>query len=356
MKIVFAIPALSDGGAQRQVVALLNEMQSDLGLDLTLFTLGAGEHDHELDTSRLRLYRGVSRSNMHPRAGLAFMSMLASTRPDLLVTWLHSCDVLGGLTHRVSPNTQWVMTERNSSYPRALRYRAREVVGRRAPTIVSNSEPGRQYWTKLGARGRLEVIPNIIVPTAKTDSQYSRKNAIVYVGRLESKKNIETVVRAFAVVAKSRQDLHFQVIGKGSLASELEEIIRVLGMSKRISMMGFRQDARQLIADARLLVSMSHQEGMPNVVTEALGSGTPVLLSDIAEHRAVVGDAYPHLVRDRRNVEEVAAGVHRALSDRNLTMAAEEAMKRLGSLDAASIADRYLSLFRSLVNKPCGQL
>jgi glycosyltransferase involved in cell wall biosynthesis len=64
-------------------------------------------------------------------------------------------------------------------------------------------------------------------------------------------------------------------VGEGPLRAGLESQACSLGLAGRITFTGRREDARSIIAAADLLVLSSLEEGMPNVIIEALAAGVP---------------------------------------------------------------------------------
>jgi glycosyltransferase involved in cell wall biosynthesis len=63
---------------------------------------------------------------------------------------------------------------------------------------------------------------------------------------------------------------------------------------------------------ARVFVSLSRYEGSPNVVLEAAACGTPLVLSDIAAHRDLVGDETASFV-DCDDAEQAAEAIRAAI-------------------------------------------
>jgi glycosyltransferase involved in cell wall biosynthesis len=102
-------------------------------------------------------------------------------------------------------------------------------------------------------------------------------------------KNLETLVRAFAVVAKLRRDLQLVLVGQtpdllvGSRrAQPLSQLIAELGIAERAIVTGFVTDGQVgwLYRNATAFVFPSVFEGMGRPAIEALGMGLPVLTTN----------------------------------------------------------------------------
>jgi glycosyltransferase involved in cell wall biosynthesis len=107
---------------------------------------------------------------------------------------------------------------------------------------------------------------------------------LLYVGRLESEKNVELSVRAFAQSAPA--DSCLIILGDGSCRTALEDRARELGVSDRIFFEGQR-DPAPYYALADLVLLSSLYEGYPAVVAEALSAGKPVLSTDAGAAREI---------------------------------------------------------------------
>jgi glycosyltransferase involved in cell wall biosynthesis len=344
-KICFLIPGFSDGGAQKQCILLLNELKRYDDLDLTVIYFHGGVHDDLLARDCLRVIHLPARgSNYDPRNVRAVWAVLRELRPELLFTWLHSCFVL----RRALPGMRWLMTERDSSYPNEFRYRLRRVLGRFADGIVANSASGTDYWRRAHARGRIFTANNI-VPVSTARSEVARSARVVTIGRLEPQKNVRTVIDAFASLALARPDLNFAVIGAGDEETALKALVAERGVSHRIDFMGFRSDVPAQLRAARLAVSMSHHEGLPNVMLESVAASTPVIVSDIPEHRELLGEAYPYYVVDRTDSAQVAAAIEAALVARHDSDLLAHARNRVVEMAPSTVAAQYREIFAEML-------
>lgn len=348
-KVCFLIPGFSDGGAQKQCILLLNELQHCSDLDLTVIFFHMGVHHDLLHQERLRVIHLPARgSNYDPRNIRAVWKVLREVRPDLLFTWLHSCDVYGFFLRRTIPGMRWLMTERDSSYPDEFRYRLRRMLGRFADGIVANSANGTHYWRQARARGKLFTANNI-VPVSTDGPEEARPNRVVTIGRLEPQKNARTVIEAFALLALTRADVDFAVIGAGGEEAALKALVAERGVADRIDFMGFCRDVPAQLRAARLAVSMSHHEGLPNVMLESVAAATLVVASDIPEHRELFGETYPYYVAERTDPIRVAATIEAALSAWHDNGLLAHAWARVEEMAPATVAARYRAIFAEML-------
>jgi glycosyltransferase involved in cell wall biosynthesis len=312
MRVCFFIPYLAGGGAERQCIALLNALQHIPEVEVHLILLAPGVHDDSLDVSRLRVHRTEVRNFASPFALAFVVRTLRRVRPDLLISWLHPADIWSYAATRVVGGVPWVITERDSAYPNELMYNLRYRFGRRAAAaIIANSQAGKQLWESLAPRSTVQMIPNMVIDSEiPSGASVDRTTSVecLYVGRLEQQKNVGALTTAFTHFAAAHPQARLLVAGKGTQAGEVVRIAENGGVASQVELLGFRKDVPMLMSRARVFLSFSRHEGMPNVVMEAVAAGLPAVVSDIPEHRALLGDDYPYYVRLNAPPEE-AAGV-----------------------------------------------
>ncbi|MCK1485644.1 glycosyltransferase [Bradyrhizobium sp. 193] len=345
IRVCFLIPGMSDGGAQKQCIYLLNELARRDDVEPYLIHFYSGVHDHLLKAENIRIERLAVRSNYNPANILRLREVLTRIQPDILLSWLHACDTYAFFLRRLVPRVRWIMTERNSFYTPDPRFWLRRHLGRHADAIIANSPQGSEYWRKAAARGPRFVIPNI-VPGSPT-TKIARTRSAIHIGRLEPQKNVVTVARAFCIVAARRPDLSFSFIGEGSLRRELDTIVRNAGLSDRVTFLGFKSDVSSHILRAGAVVSMSHHEGLPNVLLESIALNTPIVASDIPEHRDLLGPEYVHYVERRNDPEACAIAIEKALHAED-SASFEFARSKIAGMRPEVIGDMYVNVFRNL--------
>jgi glycosyltransferase involved in cell wall biosynthesis len=209
-----------------------------------------------------------------------------------------------------------------------------------ALTALSRSqlEDARRLAPNLPS-SRAEVITNPIdadaINRAANAGDISHRNGhsyIVFCGRLEKEKRVDTLISAYhRVIAMCPGYAHELVIaGDGSLSEALRAKARNGPGGRRIRFLGkYRyEDTLARIRDAALLVLPSQEsEGCPNVVLEAMALGTPVIVSDHPPLK--------ELVTHGVNGEVFSTGQSRALADRLLKLS-----QNPGKLTQYAIAGR----------------
>lgn len=102
---------------------------------------------------------------------------------------------------------------------------------------------------------------------------------ILGAGRLTRQKDFLTLVRAFAQVRAVRE-CRLLVLGEGRQREALLALAKTLGVERDVALPGFQRNPYAWLARASLFVLSSAWEGSPNVLTEALALGVPVVATD----------------------------------------------------------------------------
>jgi glycosyltransferase involved in cell wall biosynthesis len=102
---------------------------------------------------------------------------------------------------------------------------------------------------------------------------------ILGAGRFTRQKDFPTLIRAFAKLRAGRP-CRLVILGEGRSRGALEALAAALGVEKDVSLPGFIGNPYAYMAKARLFVLSSAWEGSPNVLTEAMAVGTPVVSTE----------------------------------------------------------------------------
>jgi glycosyltransferase involved in cell wall biosynthesis len=130
---------------------------------------------------------------------------------------------------------------------------------------------------------------------------------IVTVGHLTPQKGVKYLLGAATHILREVPNAQLLVVGDGPQKHELEIMAEKLGVHRKVGFTGWRDDARDIMAAADVIVLPSLIEGMPYSMLEAMVSGTPVVSTSTG--------GIPELLVDRETGFLVPPKKPRALSD-----------------------------------------
>jgi len=179
---------------------------------------------------------------------------------------------------------------------------------------------------------------------------------ILYVGRIQPRKNLARLIAAFTQCAEADESFDYDLAIAGDagwLESGIYAAAEASPVHDRIRFLGYVDEghlpALYTAADAVALVSLWEGYGLPAI--EALACGTPVLAANTSALPEVVGDAGVSV--DPYNVDEIAAGLSQLVTDQALrAKLAENATVQRARYTWADAAERTAAAIRGVAARP----
>lgn len=183
------------------------------------------------------------------------------------------------LAHR-GPVDRWV--QRNS-----MRW-----LYRRAHAVVVPSDAAARDLVRYAglAASLVRTVPSPVLPSALLEQRPPPPDhpwfapgappVILGVGELSPRKDFATLVRAFAALRAQGRDCRLVILGRGGQHDALQALARELGVAEHAALPGFSREVFAYMTHAAAFALCSRWEGMPVVLIEALGCGTPVVATD----------------------------------------------------------------------------
>lgn len=342
-EVMFFLPQLGGGGAEMNAVRLATGLLHAGITPVYVVARGPGSYSEwlppgveviQLDTgainsSTLRLFRA--------RGPLA--EVIELRRPDVLCPVMVT-PALAALSavrlSRYKPAT--VLSIQNSlcithEMRKSIRSMAEmRLICERFPTldgVIALSQGVADDLSRVvpALQDRIAVIPNIGLPLEdqmsiamgleRIDSQTGC--TLLACGRLTKQKDYPTLFRAFALL--SGTGVKLKIIGDGEERLTLLQMAARLGISDRVTFLGFQRDPYIHMRQADIFVLSSRWEGFGNVLVEAMAMGTPVVSTDCPHGPAeIITDGANGLLVPPGDPEKLAAALQRLIDDRSLRM------------------------------------
>ncbi len=173
---------------------------------------------------------------------------------------------------------------------------------------------------------------------------------ILYVGRIQGRKNLPRLVEAYARLRKQGLDAKLVMVGKKDWQSEqLLGKIKELGLEDCVLFPGFVpfDDLPLFYNAAEVFVFPSFFEGFGLPVVESMASGVPTITSFGSSLEEVAGDGA--LLIDPRDTDSITAALGKVLGDPALQRdLAARGLERSKQFTAGNLAEKALAVYRSL--------
>lgn len=152
-------------------------------------------------------------------------------------------------------------------------------------------------------RGRAAVRQDLGIP----EDAY----AVLMVGIVRAVKRHEVALWALHALRGRVANIRLLVAGDGPMIEDMQRLARELGIAGQINFLGQRDDIPDLMGAADCLLLTSRSEGVPQAVTQALGSGLPVVATAVGGVPELVRDGVTGLLVPAENPAAVAGALER---------------------------------------------
>lgn len=305
IKLLFVIDHLGGGGAESQLVELLNNLNRDEFKLYLFLTEGGGARLRNLkdDIEVLGFHRERRRRTL--KAIIKLRRTIKEIKPDLIISWLEystfltSLSTIGMKTHHIAS----IRGDVGYIYSKEVNFGnfkklLLKLAYKKADKLIFNSYNVSEKNKWIGNKN-YAVIYNIfdIEKINKLPSKEEiRKNLklredlfyITFVGSLVKRKGVDLLMEAFKMIKDDK--LKLLIIGRG----ELENVVkRTVKEDERIDFLGYKENSLSYIKASDLFILPSFSEGIPNVIIEALACETPVIATDV--------DGIPEIIKHKKN-------------------------------------------------------
>lgn len=354
LRIAHLIGQLDPGGAERQVVNLLNEMAGLRPL-LVLTAAGRpGQLSAEL-SAEVELLHSPVRLRRLPADVLRLAWLLRSRGITIVHAHMFWASFFGALACALAGIPVLVTTEHGMNpWKRDWHsWLERNVTSRRAARRLCVSSAileQRRTQDRLPAT-QLQLMPNgtrIGPPRRPSVAQPIR---LLAVGRLVEAKDYPNLLRAARALQERGCDFRLQIAGDGPQRAALEALAVELGLGERVRFLGTRTDIATLMRQSDIFVLASAREGQPLVLLEAMAAALPIVATRVGGIPQTAAHGEEAVLVNPQDFEALAAAIERLLRDparaAGLGLAARRRALAQYSIDR--IAQEHLALYRNLL-------
>lgn len=355
-RVMFVVPDLQIGGAERHVATLLPRLDPDrftptvvcLGAEGVLFPTLAGA-----GIEAVALHR--SKRQALP-ALLDLVAVMRRVRPDVVILRGYNAETLGRIAARMAGVRRTIVWVHHIG-DLTPRGNVRTVVDRMldhwTDAYFGVAEAQRSYLTAgLGfPDGKTHIIRNGVDPDlfdVDTDRRPLREfrwapdgPVVGILAALRPEKDHGTFLRAARIVVDILPEAKFLVVGDGETRPQIERLRLELGLERHVQLTGVRSDVARLLRAVDVFsLSSATVECFPMALLEAMACGRPAVCTAVGGVPEMIDDGVTGYLVPPRDPERLADRLVRVLSD-------PEAARRMGIAGRRRVEEEF-TLTRSV--------
>lgn len=337
IKILFLIHDLGQGGAEKVLVNLVNNMDRTK-FDITVEVLFAGGINEQFLAPHIH-YKSVF-PKMFP--GNSILMKILSPKQlhklciskyyDIEVSYLEgpSARIISGCPKRNTKLISWIHVEQHTIEKLAASFRnpqeAIDDYNRFDQTICVSQYVHDDFCSILNFQKPCRVLYN----TVESDMilQASKEEAIklqddgmirlIAVGTLKESKGYDRLLRIIKHLRDEKYRVHLYILGVGPLQHEMEKYIISESLSGNVTILGYDTNPYKYVAKSDLFVCASYAEGFSTAATEALILGVPVCTVDVSGMKEMLGEHNEYGIVTENNEEALYQGIKSLIVNQQL--------------------------------------
>ena len=357
MKIIQIIPCFNFGGAETMCENLIYSL-SDRGHSVSAISLF---DTHTAITERLEK-RGIRIIYLNKKPGLdltmfsKIFKVLKKEKPDIVHMHLNSikyaapakrAKIKGCVytVHNMADKDAAGLARKANSF-----YFKHEWIQPVALSEIVQDSINQVYGIE---KDKIPVVYNgsdLSNCIVKKDYEIKDTVKLIHVGRFSAQKNHKGLLDSFAKIHSEYSNTTLMLLGDGEKREEMEQYAKSLGLEEHISFMGNQSNVYNYLSDSDMFVFPSIYEGVPMTLIEAMGTGLPIVATNVG--------GIPNMLTDRESASLVdcdAQMVYEACAEliENKSLREEygrNAIKAAVKFSSQAMAEGYEGVYSILIN------
>jgi len=326
--VLFVIPSLKGGGAERVLIALANHF-NQLNCTAVIIALNHGEPVYTIDEGVKVIYMLERRHGMlwlriyyMLLTFFKLLKLLLKEKPVCALSFITSANIWTGIVCSIT-QTPYIVSERTSpkrsvnqlgyvlKHLTALLYKRSAAVVVGAKGVEDCLRENKEFKNLNNIYKITNSVPsfNPIAP-----GRVHHRKFILGVGRLEYVKGFDLLIAAFNNA--KLHDVDLLIVGDGQERTSLLWQSYNGGLKDRVIFTGAQTNLQDYYSQAELFVLPSRNEGYPNALVEAMSFGCPSIAVDceFGPSEIIINEQNGLLV-ETENIYAISDAITRLIND-----------------------------------------
>lgn len=363
-KIVFFIPSLTGGGAQKVLFNILNNIDKGKYKVYLIIVNRRGDVYSNYISKEIQLINLNKKSTKYSICAL--IMKVREIEPDILMGFLIHGNIIVSLISKFLKKKTKIVLSMHSVLTQKINSKVIikivDFFYKKADAIVTVSYGVKKDMVKVLniEQEKFRVIYNPIVDSrlkelSKENVNHlwftNNYNVIVAIGRLVPLKDYDTVLKTFAAVKEKNKRLI--IFGDGKQKDFLLKLSKELKIEKQVEFMGFKENPYKYLSKARVFIQCSTQEGFGNTIVEAMACGVPVISTNCpVGPREIITDGVNGCLVRIGDYVSIAYNIDKILSNDSIrNKYIQNGLTRSKDFEIEKITKEYEVLFDELIDR-----
>ncbi len=346
--LIFIIPDLQVGGAQKVLVYLINFLVTKK-FNIKLILLDKFKQTFQLSSKikiiNLNLYK--KSKNIFEKVFYNFKRIrkirkeINKEKKSIVISFLTTTNILSILAN-IGLKRKLIVNERNDMVKqkipliwKVLRIILYSFVFRIIKNIPDNKAEKYPFFKK-----KIIFIPNPLILSKPLKKKNKKEKIILTVARLNYQKNIILLIRSFAKSIAIKKDWKLVILGEGPDKKKLKIECEKLNITKYVFFKGFVKNTGYWYKKSGFFILSSRFEGMPNALIEAIDFRLPVIGSNIPGIKFFIKNNNSGKLFANDNENSLVKSINYYIKNKNIrnnfSISAYKKLKRISNLNIFS--------------------
>ena len=286
-KILFIVPSLKAGGAERVISFLAKNLDQNIfkiKVAVVGFKKDAVYNLDDLDVTffnQNRMLNGV----------IPLFKLIKIYKPEIVFGTIRHVNILLGFYNLIFKNVRFivrdssVMSVRHSisnSKQQIPDFLVKFLYNKLDAIVCQSNDIKNDLIYELGIKdSKLITINNPITQIKQlsiSKNEYLGKLRFITIGRLSEEKGYERILIGLSKI--KNYIYSYTIIGSGPLESHIKNLALKLNIYEKIKFIPYTSNVLNYLSKSDFFIQGSYVEGFPNAVLESCSVGTPVLAFD----------------------------------------------------------------------------
>ena len=348
IKILFFIPDLSVGGAEKVLVNLVNNMSRDK-YDITVQTLFAGGVNEQFlkdDIKYKYCFKKVFRGNSQILKMLSpekLYKKFIKEHYDIIVSYLEgtAARIVAGCNDKSTKLVSWIHGQQDNIQKASYAFKnadeAKKCYEKFDNTVCVSEFVKNDFKSIFDFKGHIDVLYNtnetediLRMSDEKLNIEFDKSKVnICVVGKITKQKGCDRIVHIQKKLIDDGFNTQIYFLGTGPDEQFVEEYIENNKIKNSVKMLGYQTNPYKYVKNCDLFVCGSHGEGFSTAATEALIVGTPVVTVDVSGMKEMLGKNNEYGIVTENSEEALYEGIKTMLTTNGMIQGyTEKAIER----------------------------